>query len=265
MKILFIKYGADGEDLLTSVNRKNIEIIEYEKIDLDRDIDPKAIIVIGVGQRTKFKEIRKLLEEKDLVYNKNFFDGRRLTENFYKRVQRDKWINYEMENNPQMDEYHWVLRSKRIAEIIPQKTKSILDIGCGDQKLKNYIRKKIKYQGLDYCERYEGCIVADLNRDNLSKLSIHADTYVLAGVMEYIDDLRSFIGTLKKAKYIVFSYSPLDYNNNFKCVSRFPVFSNALLISEIIEEFKKNGFRLEHIETLPVDYNILCVMKRGRK
>ena len=40
-----------------------------------------------------------------------------------------------------------------MASMIPSNVKSIMDIGCGDKKLKKYLNQDIKYYGLDFVSR----------------------------------------------------------------------------------------------------------------
>ena len=47
----------------------------------------------------------------------------------------------------------WEKRAEFMAAMIPSDVKSIMDIGCGDKKLKKYLTQDIKYYGLDFVSR----------------------------------------------------------------------------------------------------------------
>lgn len=264
MKTILIVDGYDGAELVNSANKVFTDMVEYtELVNICEETSRDVLYIIGtIG---KFEVVKQYLENKGYIFDKDFFDGHRLTQNYYGRLQQDKWISYECTYAPKMDEQHWVKCSEIIAGLIPDDSRSVLDIGCGDQKLRGFLKTDVKYLGVDYCKRYEGCIVADLNKDDFRRLNVKADTYVLAGVMEYLDDLPKFVQQLYRAKYIVFSYSPLDYNITFGGSGRFQVFSNAFLISELLQIFIDNKFELLHIENLAYDMNIICLVKNKRK
>jgi len=225
--------------------------------------EDRAELTIVVGSNRYYVEMADTLKKFSYIENEHFFNGFRLTAAYYRRIQKCGWLKYEYETRPKMDESHWVTRSKIVAGVIPAHARVILDIGCGDMKLKQNIQKDQQYIGLDYKKRDKDTIVFNLNEQDLSEIDVGADTYVFAGVLEYVNDLERLISQMWRAKYIVFSYSPLDYNLLFS-TGRFPIFSNHFMISEILACFIKNGFALEHIETFFVDNNIICRMRNKK-
>lgn len=92
--------------------------------------------------------------------------------------------------------------------MIPDDVQSIMDIGCGDCKLKKYLPENIKYIGVDYCKREDNTIVCDLNIDKLPQQFV--DMYYLAGVLPYVSDKEQLFSLMGNAKYIILSAYPTD-------------------------------------------------------
>ena len=78
-----------------------------------------------------------------------------------------------------------------------------MDIGCGEELLKEFLCKDIKYYGLDYCERNKETIICDINKEKLPDIKV--DLYYMAGIIDYVTDIPNFIKELSRAKYVVMS------------------------------------------------------------
>jgi hypothetical protein len=86
---------------------------------------------------------------------------------------------------------------------------SVLDIGCGAMALKSYLPAGCTYAPCDLVDRGEGCIVADLNRDEFPKGEF--DCIVILGVLEYVYDIASVLKKCRKATANLL----LDYNSQW--------------------------------------------------
>lgn len=140
-----------------------------------------------------------------------------------------------------------------MSEMIPSDSVSIMDIGCGNGRLKKYLPKNIEtYYGVDYVARDNETIVCDLNRERLPEISV--DVYYLAGVIMYINDVKSLFMSMRNARYIIFNYMDelsairLDYGhadiNAFMINRR----KDYLSIADIINYLIDAGFNIDCIQ-----------------
>lgn len=90
-----------------------------------------------------------------------------------------------------------------MSQLIPEDVKVLMDIGCGEELLKEFLCKDIKYYGLDYCERNKETIICDINKEKLPDIKV--DLYYMAGIIDYVTDIPNFIKQLSRAKYVVMS------------------------------------------------------------
>jgi hypothetical protein len=108
----------------------------------------------------------------------------------------------------------WRQRIQWMAARIPPDAQSVLDVGCGRMWLKDYIPATVKYTGIDYVDRGDGCIVCDLNRAEFPEGS--HDVIFVSGCLEYVEDYRWFLRTVAQRcrMRVLLSYCVLDHFNN---------------------------------------------------
>lgn len=173
------------------------EYLRNEKID--------DLIVI-INDTRKYEEIKKKLEKYGLIENIHFFNGRKLDSNFYHEVYADKgWQEFEQSDTNALKRQRqgWKDRARAMSQLIPEDVKVLMDIGCGEELLKEFLCKDIKYYGLDYCERNKETIICDINKEKLPDIKV--DLYYMAGIIDYVIDIPNFIKQLSRAKYVVMS------------------------------------------------------------
>jgi hypothetical protein len=93
-------------------------------------------------------------------------------------------------------------------------SRSVCDLGCGNQALRHLLAPGIGYLPADLTRRSADTLLCELNKGELPvEYLSKADTVTLLGVIEYIFDvpqlvrtLRTFLGTL------IVSYNPSDMN-----------------------------------------------------
>ena len=176
----------------------------YNYKHLEKENKENTIVIIT--DTRKYEEIKELLEGYGWIENIHFFNGWKLDINFYHILYADKdWINFENENSDALARQRqgWKKRAEMMAKMIPRDVTSILDIGCGEGLVKQYLPDNIKYYGLDYCKRDDDTIVCDLNKEELPNIDV--DLYYLCGVFDYIEDKKHFIKGLKNVKYVLLS------------------------------------------------------------
>ena len=170
------------------------EYLRNEKID--------DLIVI-INDTRKYEEIKKKLEKYGLIENIHFFNGWKLDSNFY---HEDKgWQEFEQSDTNALKRQRqgWKDRARAMSQLIPEDVKVLMDIGCGEELLKEFLCKDIKYYGLDYCERNKETIICDINKEKLPDIKV--DLYYMAGIIDYVIDIPNFIKQLSRAKYVVMS------------------------------------------------------------
>lgn len=173
------------------------EYLRNEKID--------DLIVI-INDTRKYEEIKKKLEKYGLIENIHFFNCWKLDSNFYHEVYADKgWQEFEQSDTNALKRQRqgWKDRARAMSQLIPEDVKVLMDIGCGEELLKEFLCKDIKYYGLDYCERNKETIICDINKEKLPDIKV--DLYYMAGIIDYVIDIPNFIKQLSRAKYVVMS------------------------------------------------------------
>lgn len=88
--------------------------------------------------------------------------------------------------------------------------KSVADLGCGPQYLRDLLNSSGwsgEYVGLDLYKHKESTIVCDFNKNEFP-LQEKYDLIIIAGLLEYIDNIEYFFNKVKTVagKYILFSY-----------------------------------------------------------
>lgn len=140
----------------------------------------------------------------------------------------------------------WKERIYQMAQHIDAQDKSVLDIGCGPMWLKSYLPEGVDYKGLDYKNRGEGCIVCDLNNQEIPYVDVN--TFFISGCLEYIVDSENFIKNISEyAKKVIISYCTLeDFPNLSERQAR--GWKNHLTLEQLIDCFAKHGMHLKSKE-----------------
>ena len=168
--------------------------------------NPDDILII-IDDSAQYDKIAKKLSDLGFLENINFFNGWKLSPSFYKmKYDREKnWIQFEQKDTRALERQKegWKIRAEFLSKMIPDDVKSIMDIGCGDGLIKNFLGHDVKYFGVDYCKRSADTIVCDINQESLPDLNV--DLYYMAGVIDYIENIRKFVAQLSRAKYVLIS------------------------------------------------------------
>lgn len=173
-----------------------------------RQENPEDIIVIITNSK-KYDEASRILQNIGLKENVHYFNGWKLDGNFYDVAgDNQDWMLDESMNPGVFSNDIWEKRAEIMSSMIPDDVGSIMDIGCGDCKLKKYLPKKIQYYGLDYCAREGGAFVCNFNEESLPQVKV--DMYYLAGVLPYAKDIPGLLHQMERARYILMSVYALD-------------------------------------------------------
>ncbi|OPJ64514.1 polysaccharide pyruvyl transferase family protein [Clostridium chromiireducens] len=136
----------------------------------------------------------------------------------------------------------WNDRIAAMSQFIDESAQVILDLGCGQEKLKKYLRPTINYVGVDYIKRKEDTIVCDFNNREFPKKKV--DTAFVSGVFEYIVDTEWFINEISLCcNQFIISYNAFELRP--ECGFRKTEgFVNKYTTAELITLVQKYGFRL---------------------
>lgn len=148
----------------------------------------------------------------------------------------------------------WEKRIEIMAGLIDKDCKSVLDMGCGECKLKKYLHNKVEYYGCDYKKREEGTIICDFNQYQYPR-GVKADTIFISGALEYIQDYPWFIKKVCESRSdIILSYCIVE--NSYDLSHRVKLgWKNHLSVYDILMLMKENKYIL--VETANYNGNII--------
>lgn len=178
-----------------------------------------------------------LKDGKDFIL---LLDGEKYRTGYKETVKQRKWI--EVEKFRKVNKENWINRIILMKNLIGTQNKSVLDIGCWESELKEYLGSSVKYYGCDYVKRGNDTIVCNLN--NYEFPTIDFDVAYISGSLEYMENLDWYFDQICKANNeIILSYSLLEY---FPLIDRRKRKSwvNHLTAVEIIEYMKRRNFLL---------------------
>lgn len=230
----------EGEYGICGVSKRvhSYEYLRNEKID--------DLIVI-INDTRKYEEIKKKLEKSGLIENIHFFNGWKLDSNFYHEVYADKgWQEFEQSDTNALKRQRqgWKDRARTMSLLIPDDVKTLMDIGCGEELLKEFLCKDIKYYGLDYCERNKETIICDINKEKLPDIKV--DLYYMTGIIDYVTDIPNFIKQLSRAKYVVMSKTRnerfIRLDDKVMDSGYMDYGTNSYYCSNLITDMFENGF-----------------------
>lgn len=144
----------------------------------------------------------------------------------------------------------WKERIQNMAQFI-EPNEHVMDMGCGQGWLKEYLAPGCKYSGVDYAPRDSKTIVCDFNAYQFPE--IDADVAFVSGCLEYITDYEWFIGKIAdKFDKCIISYCTIE---NFPDLSERieKCWVNHLSRQEIVDIFEKHNLHLiRQLDTLNV-------------
>ncbi len=161
----------------------------------------------------------------------------RLKELFFPKKSNDK----QWEKNEYFDP-NWKLRIRQMAQWITP-GESVVDLGCGQSWLKEFLPEDSNYTGVDYMKRDEDTIVCNFNSDPFPVLK--GDCAFISGCLEYIEKPEHFINEVSKQyRKCIISYCTLEEFPDLK--QRENLFwKNNLSKKQLIDLFIENGYTLK--------------------
>lgn len=108
----------------------------------------------------------------------------------------------------------WRGRNMMIAEFIPGGSR-VLDVGCGDQNLKSFLKQGCEYQPCDLINSSKDVLVCDFNSNIYPNTDHQYDYIIMSGVLEYARDPKIVLENLSKyGDNMIISYSLFREGNS---------------------------------------------------
>ena len=115
----------------------------------------------------------------------------------------------------------WQSRNDVVVSLIPSGS-SVLDVGCGNRDIEKLLNGTSKYQGLDCVGDATNTIIVDFNKVDATQvhLATHYDYAVCSGVLEYIENAKTFLHFVAThSNKIILSYTIKENRNNKDAMS----------------------------------------------
>lgn len=256
-KLIIFSIGEWTEKLLSIDSLKRVDYF----IDKDMDINKEGTwhgkpvyspyklleenrddVLIIIADSKYYNEISKQLNKMGLEENFHYYNGWNLPEKYFLNIKENNWQAYEVKDT--FERQGWDERAFIMSSMIPEDVHSIVDFGCGNQRLKEYLREDIQYTGLDYVYRGQDSIVCDVNKDVLPEIT--ADCAYMAGFLMYVKELKKFLSQIR-TKYILFSYEgrqTYQLFGLFQNRGKIPCIENYKNLWDVIQIVLDNGYIL---------------------
>ena len=154
----------------------------------------------------------------------------------------------------------WRQRIQEMAQHI-EDDESVVDLGCGQMWLRDFLAPGNTYTGVDYRQRGEDTLVCDFNQGEFP--DIHADTYFVSGCLEYVVDHEAFIGDISRhCRTCIISYCCVEDFANIS-LRRHRAWKNDLNRDQLVNVFEQFGMSLK-TENKTDSKNSIFVFRRSR-
>ncbi len=164
------------------------------------------------------------------------------------RTHKRRWQKVSQDPHP-----HWDGRNKVISGLIPDRS-SVLDLGCGAQTLRKYLKPNCRYQPCDIIKSSSDVLLCDFNAGIYPRATEHFDYVVCSGVFEYIRNPREFLQKASSfGRRLILSYNPLlpekstfsrlavNWNNHLTREETERLFNDVPLAWEILHIKEEDG------------------------
>ena len=264
-KVIATPAGRWARELLTLAGAERIEYF----LDDDEDIQ-KTGFPTGSSIKPVYPTTHIEAEDRDNIVIV-ITDSKRYAELRDRLDGFTTWTQYESSVGG-FDYSEFSTRAGKMASMIPDDVTSIMDMGCGDEVLKPYLKPHIRYYGLDIVRRNADTIVCDANVDPLPDLQV--DAYYMAGFLLYMNDVDKLISQMRRAKYLIFdlwNYVEFrKYDNIYMNIYTRRAQSvcwnereHFLSLPEVMDALTANGFVIEKAAWLNRTGSYCCYRARN--
>lgn len=191
--------------------------------------DEEDSVFIYVTDLENYAEIARQLLVMGFVEGKDFAGA-------------NEYVYNQWEKNEYFDDT-FVVRISHLARLISSDSASIMDLGCGPQKLRAFLRPEVEYIGVDYKDRGNNTVICDFNKKEFPDQK--TDTIFVSGCLEYIEDVEWFCKNIAEhsKKELILSYCPLEYKSDIR-ERRKLGWKNHMSMSELREMLQRFGFEI---------------------
>ena len=147
-------------------------------------------------------------------------------------------------------------RIRQMAELIPQNTKSIMDIGCGVQTLKKYLSSNIDYYGIDLYKHKPTTIIKDINKGEFLEKKV--DVIFVSGVFEYIYNIDSLLKKIYKYSDILIG----SYIFKEDHPDRLKIWVNGYTQEEFVNKLKQQGYNTVTVKITEDNENSIFIAEK---
>lgn len=147
-------------------------------------------------------------------------------------------------------------RIRQMAELIPQNTKSIMDIGCGVQTLKKYLSNNIDYYGIDLYKHKPTTIIKDINKGEFLEKKV--DVIFVSGVFEYIYNIDSLLKKIYKYSDILIG----SYIFKEDHPDRLKIWVNGYTQEEFVNKLKQQGYNTVTVKMTEDNENSIFIAEK---
>lgn len=181
-----------------------------------------------------------------------------------KMVQRVKLLlSGKIEPSWQQIEYfnpEWKQRIRIMSQYIAE-TDSVVDLGCGQKWLKEFLSPLNRYTGVDYRQRDGETIICDFNKYEYP--NIPADVYFISGCLEYVDDYESLIENVaNNCRRCIISYCGIEDFSDMR-LRRQRAWVNDMSRQQLIDVFGRKGMDLVREDRTQTNNSIFVFGKKG--
>lgn len=135
----------------------------------------------------------------------------------------------------------WKKRIEAMARFI-RPGDSVLDLGCGQMWLKEFLSDDNSYTPCDYSDRGPGTVICDFNRGKFPPQD--ADVSFVSGCLEYVEDVEWFVGRIAaQSRCCVIAYCITSPDKTL-AERRQNAWKNHLSEAELIQLFERHGMTL---------------------
>jgi len=136
----------------------------------------------------------------------------------------------------------WKNRIKKMAQYIGD-TESVVDLGCGEMWLREFLTPQNTYTGVDYAQRNGDMLVCDFNAGQYP--GVKADVYFVSGCLEYVDDYAALIDQIvAHCRTCIISYCCIEDFSDL-ALRRQRAWVNDLNRQQLIDVFADRGMQLD--------------------
>lgn len=191
--------------------------------------DEKDQVYIYVTDLENYAEIAKQLLTMGFMEGKDFAGSNEYAYN--------QWENHEYFDDT------FTVRVHHMAGLISQESSSVMDLGCGTQRLRLFLKPYMQYVGVDYVDRGNDTIICDFNKREFPVQK--TDTIFVSGCLEYIEDVEWFLKNISEhaQKELVCSYCPLEYKSDIR-ERRKLGWKNHMSMSQLKRMLERFGFEI---------------------